>query len=181
MLLQRVPLCWLLFLAGSFVSVKIKRFPISCEFRHSSCACFRKERDDPNCRWFCYQDCFPPSSFLEIAGRVISLTVFTKISSCFPENCLVVLRLEGAGLAGLCQGREGRKHHWFSCWSQESSWGSLVIVILSIWIKLRLSAWEAVWMEKDQMEDLLFIIIMSPPDLLITVPLKIISSWFSSL
>lgn len=31
------------------------------------------------------------------------------------------------------------------------------------------------------MEDLLFIIIMSPRDSLITVPLKIISSWFSSL
>lgn len=50
----------------------------------------------------------------------------------------------------------------------------------STWIKLRLSAWEAVWMERDQMKDLLFIIIMSP-DALVTVPFKIISSWFSSL
>lgn len=60
-------------------------------------------------------------AFLEIAGRVISLTVFTEISSYVAENCLVVLRLEGAGLASLCQGREGRKHLQFSCWSQESS------------------------------------------------------------
>lgn len=52
-------------------------------------------------------------AFLEIAGRVIGLTVFTKISSCVAENCLVVLKLEGAGFASLCRGREGRKHHQF--------------------------------------------------------------------
>lgn len=49
----------------------------------------------------------------------------------------------------------------------------------SSWINLRLSALEAVWMERDQMKDLLFII-MSLPDSLIVCPLKIISFCFSA-
>lgn len=50
----------------------------------------------------------------------------------------------------------------------------------SSWMNLRLSAWEAVWMERDQMKDLLFII-MSLSDSLIVCPLKIISFYFSAI
>lgn len=50
----------------------------------------------------------------------------------------------------------------------------------SSWMNLRLSAREAVWMERDQMKDLLFII-MSLSDSLIVCPLKIISFYFSAI
>lgn len=50
----------------------------------------------------------------------------------------------------------------------------------SSWMNLRLSAREAVWMERDQMKDLLFIIV-SLSDSLIVCPLKIISFYFSAI